>query len=91
MTDLDLQAEGLTVLPLRLETMTIDGPKCAVDQGSFIRQHRAHNHAGGDGMLVSCDETSTQTNTGVDPGNMTQTRVGDSGSLAVIQENKSRC
>jgi hypothetical protein len=86
MTNLGLQAEGLIVLPLRFETISIGEPRGAVDQGSFIHQYRVNNHAG-----VECKLTSSaQANTQVDCPNITQTPVRGGANLSrVIEDSES--
>lgn len=60
MTDLELQAEGLTVLPLRLETITVKGGD--VTQKSWIDQDNFSNQVGGDCKLSDCDQENWQSN-----------------------------
>src|SRR5690606_25865521 len=60
MTNLELQAEHLTVLPLRLETITVRGG--AVTQRSFLDQDNFNNQIGGDCLRASCDQFNWQSN-----------------------------
>jgi hypothetical protein len=60
MTDLELQAEGLTVLPLRLETITVKGGD--VTQKSWLDQTNFNNQIGGDCKLSNCDQWNFQSN-----------------------------
>ncbi len=60
MTDAELQAEQLTVLPQRLETIHFRGG--GVSQRSFIDQSNFNNQIGGDCFRASCDQVSVQSN-----------------------------
>lgn len=60
MTNLELQAESLTVLPLRLETITISGG--AVTQKSYLDQGNFNNQVGGDCLKANCDQLNIQFN-----------------------------
>lgn len=86
MTSFELQAESLTVLPLRLETITIGGPKGTVTQDSWIGQHGANNQLGGSCKLADCD----QANVGANLADIGQTRVGGGATLTDVIEDNSR-
>ncbi len=60
MTDLELQAEGLTVLPLRLETITVKGGD--VTQKSWLDQNNFSNQVGGTCKLSYCNQFNFQDN-----------------------------
>jgi hypothetical protein len=60
MTSLELQAECLTVLPLRLETIVISGGP--VKQDSWLNQRNFNNQVGGDCKLASCNQFNAQAN-----------------------------
>lgn len=63
MSDAELQAEQLDVLPLRLETITIRTG--SVSQVSSIHQSNFSNQIGGDCFKASCDQVNVQSNTAV--------------------------
>ncbi len=82
MTDLELQAEGLTVLPLRLETITVRGG--AVDQNSWLDQTNFNNQIGGDCLKSNCDQWNVQSNwADVDQSVKSQVEIED-----VIEDNR---
>ncbi|CCF86238.1 hypothetical protein [Nitrolancea hollandica] len=60
MTNLELQAESLTVLPLRLETIVISGGP--VKQDSWLNQRNFNNQVGGDCLKASCNQYNWQAN-----------------------------
>lgn len=60
MTDAELQAERLTVLPQRMETITIRGG--SVSQSSSIHQSNFNNQIGGRCFHASCDQVNVQSN-----------------------------
>ena len=60
MTDLELQAEGLIVLPLRLETITVKGGD--VDQSSWLNQKNFNNQIGGTCLESDCNQFNFQSN-----------------------------
>lgn len=60
MIDAELQAEGLTVLPLRLETISIRGGN--VHQDSYISQRNFSNQIGGNSLYGSNDQFNFQSN-----------------------------
>ncbi len=60
MTNLELQAESLTVLPLRLETITISGGP--VRQDSWLNQRNFNNQVGGDCLRAGCNQYNWQAN-----------------------------
>jgi hypothetical protein len=60
MTDAELQAEQLTVLPQRLETIFIgSGP---VHQSSNIHQSNFSSQVGGDCFHAGCNQFNSQSN-----------------------------
>ncbi len=82
MTSFDLQAEALTVLPLRLETITISGG--AVTQTSKLDQHNFNNQVGGDCKLSNCDQFNAQANIA----KVSQRRVSTVTLKDVIEDNR---
>ncbi len=60
MTNFELQAEGLTVLPLRLETIVVAGGP--VKQDSWLNQNNFNNQVGGDCKLSHCNQFNWQSN-----------------------------
>jgi hypothetical protein len=60
MTNLELQAESLTVLPLRLETIVISGGP--VKQDSWLNQRNFNNQVGGDCLRANCNQYNWQAN-----------------------------
>jgi hypothetical protein len=60
MTNLELQAERLTVLPLRLETIVISGGP--VKQDSWLNQRNFNNQVGGDCLRANCNQYNWQAN-----------------------------
>lgn len=60
MTDAELQAEQLIVLPQRLETITVRTG--GVSQTSIIHQSNFNNQIGGDCLKASCDQVNVQSN-----------------------------
>jgi hypothetical protein len=60
MTNLELQADSLTVLPLRLETIVISGGP--VKQDSWLNQRNFNNQVGGDCLRANCNQYNWQAN-----------------------------
>ncbi|CCF84116.1 hypothetical protein [Nitrolancea hollandica] len=60
MTDAELQAEELTVLPQRLETIFIGSG--GVSQSSNIHQSNFNNQIGGTCFHASCGQFNSQSN-----------------------------
>ncbi len=85
MTNLELQAEHLMVLPLRLETITIGGPKGTVDQNSWLNQRNFNNQVGGDCKLASCNQFNWQANFA----KVHQLREGGGATLTDVIEDHS--
>ncbi len=86
MTNLELQGERLTVLPLRMETITIGGPAGTVDQVSKLHQHSANNGAGGDCKLSHCKQFNAQANAA----DINQKRMGGGATLEDVIEDNSK-
>ncbi len=76
MTSLELQAESLTVLPLRLETIVISGGP--VKQDSWLNQRNFNNQIGGDCLKADCNQYNWQSNfADVDQRVRTSTKLED--------------
>jgi hypothetical protein len=78
----DLRAEQLVVLPMRLETITIKAGD--VTQGAWLDQSNFSNQVGGDCKLSSCD----QFNVGVNVAEITQRTDQDVDLTDVIEDNR---
>ncbi len=86
MTSLDLQAEHFAVLPLRLETITIGGPKGTVDQNSWLNQNNFNNQVGGDCLKADCNQFNWQANFA----HVDQLREGGGATLKDVIEDHSK-
>jgi hypothetical protein len=82
MTNLELQAEGLTVLPLRLETITIGGGP--VHQDSWLNQNNSNNQIGGTCLRAGCNQFNAQANFA----DVDQTRISTTTLKDVIEDHR---
>ncbi len=82
MSNSDLWAEQLVVLPMRLETITIKAGD--VTQKAWIDQTNFSNQVGGDCLRASCD----QTNVGTNVADITQRANQDVDVRDVIEDNR---
>ncbi len=82
MSNSDLWAEQLVILPMRLETITIKAGD--VTQKAWVDQTNFSNQIGGDCKLSSCD----QFNVGVNVADVTQRADQDVDLTDVIEDNR---